>query len=466
MILTNQAALLLILLLPATLYAKDQTLVLDDVLNAAEKSFPALLAAEQRRVATEGDYISAQGAFDTTVKSQNRWSVIGLYENQNYDVSVEQPTPYWGTTFFGGWRHGTGDYPIYDGKNITATDGEFRVGVNVPLWRNREIDRRRAGLKQAALAQLIAGHDVDQALLDIRRQAAYRYWDWVLAGQRILITEHLLKIAEERNVGILERVAVGDIAQFEALDNQRAIIERQERRVAAQRLLEQSAIQLSLYWRNEHGEPQMPSTEQLPKEFPQEPIVDTDFHKAWIHAQAQRPELKRLDVQAEQTETELELQKNQQAPAIDLSVVGSVDNGKGKTGLNRDEMYVGLNFDFPLQQRAAKGKAQAAAANLRRLKWESNLAEDRIAADIKDALSRLAAARQRLSLIKEQQKTAEELENGERERFDLGASNILFVNMRELASGDAAIMAIEASSNLFKAHADYLAALGIHTVVN
>ena len=145
---TNQVALLVFLLLPAALYAKVQTLVLDDVLSAAEKSFPALLATEQRRMVTEGDYISAQGAFDTVVKSQNRWSVIGLYENQNYDVSVEQPTPYWGTTFFGGWRRGTGDYPIYDGKNITATDGELRAGVNVPLWRNREIDRRRAGLSK------------------------------------------------------------------------------------------------------------------------------------------------------------------------------------------------------------------------------------------------------------------------------------------------------------------------------
>ena len=225
-------------------------------------------------------------------------------------------------------------------------------------------------------------------------------------------------------------------------------------------MLEQSAIQLSLYWRNEKGEPLMPVPEQLPRTFPQEPNVDTDVHKAWAQAQEQRPELKRLGVQTEQTATELALQKNQQAPAIDLSVVGALDNGKGKTGLNRDELYVGLNFDFPIQQRAAKGKAQTAAANLQRLKWEINLAENRIAADIKDAISRIAAARQRLSLIKEQQKTAEELEKGERERFDLGASNILFVNMRELATGDAAIMAIEASSNLYKAHADFLAALG------
>lgn len=443
-------------------YAETKALQLEEVIHAAEESFPALLAAEQRRLAAEGDYVTAQGGFDTQLKSKNTWSIAGIYENQNYDVSIEQPTPFFGTTFFGGWRRGTGDYPVYEGKSLTATDGEYRVGVNVPLWRNRDIDRRRAALKQAELGRLIAGHDVEQALLEIRRQAAYRYWDWVLAGQRLQIAEHLLKIAQDRNDGILERAAAGDIPQFETLDNKRAIIERQERRVVAQRMLEQSAIQLSLYWRDAKGEPKMPMATQLPKSFPErEPVSEIDYEKAWQQAQVQRPELNRLGLQKQQTETELELQKNQQAPGVDFSVMGAVDSGKGKNGLNRDELYLGLNVDIPLQQRVAKGRSQTASANLQRLKWENNLVENRIAAEIKDAISRLNAARQRLDLNKQQQKTADELAEGEQTRFDLGASNILFVNMRELASGDAALLAMEAASNLFKAHADYQAALGV-----
>lgn len=261
---------------------KSQPLLLNEVIQAAEQAFPALLAAEQRRQASEGEYLAAQGGFDTQLKGQSRWSIIGLYENDNYDVSVEQPTPFLGTTFFGGWRRGNGDYPVYEGKALTATDGELRVGMNVPLLRNRDIDRRRAALKQAELAQLIAGHDVEQAMLEVRRQAAYRYWDWVLAGQRLKITEELLTVAEARNQGIIDRVALGDIPQFEALDNQRAIIERRERKVAAQRLLEQSAIQLSLYWRDAKGEPVMPEPWQLPDGFPeQEPQEVLDFERAW-----------------------------------------------------------------------------------------------------------------------------------------------------------------------------------------
>lgn len=455
----------LLMLFSPNLLAEEEKarLLLDEVVQAAEQAFPALLAAEQRRQASEGDYLAAQGGFDTQLKAQSSWSIIGLYENQNYDVNLEQPTPFFGATFFGGWRRGSGDYPVYEGKALTATDGELRVGMSLPLLRNRDIDRRRATLKQAELARLIAGHDVEQAMLEVRRQAAYRYWDWVLAGQRLKITENLLQIAENRNKGILDRVALGDIPQFEALDNQRAIIERRERKVAAQRLLEQSAIQLSLYWRDAKGESLMPKPEQLPDGFPeQEPRDVLDFENAWQTAQARRPELNRLDLQQEQTETELALQKNQQQPGLDFRLQGAFDVGKSKKSeLNRDELYLGLNFDIPLQQRVAKGREQAAAANLRKLKWDKEMAENQISAEIKDALSKLDAARKRLALSKQQQQAALALQSGEQERFDLGASNILFVNMREITSGDAAISALEAANNLFKAHADFQVALGV-----
>jgi outer membrane protein TolC len=312
---------------------------LEEVLNSAMQAFPGLLAAEQRQRAAEGEHQTAEGGFDTLLKTQNRWSVTGLYENQNYDVSLEQPTGLWGTTFFGGWRRGTGDYPVYDGKSLTATDGEARIGVNIPLWRNRDIDRRRASLKQAELGQLIASHEYDQTLLEIRRLATHRYWDWVLAGQRLRVAEHMLQIAEQRDAGMRQRVAAGDIPEFEALDNQRAIIERRERRVAAQRLLEQSAIQLSLYWRDVEGQPQVPVNERLPAGFPgQEPAITLDAAEAVQTAHAQRPELQRLDMQSRQTQTELELQLNQRAPGVDVSVMGAKDIGAGKDKLNSDEL--------------------------------------------------------------------------------------------------------------------------------
>ncbi len=443
---------------------ENQPLTLEKVVNSAVQAFPTLLASEQRIAAAQGEYLSAEGGFDTVLKSQNRWSIAGLYENQNNDVSLEQPTALGGTTFFGGWRRGVGDYPVYDGKNLTASDGEVRVGVNIPLWRNREIDRRRATLKQAELGQNISQHDYDQMLLDVQRQASHRYWDWVLAGQRLKIAEQLLSIAEQRDNGVRQRAAAGDIPKIEIMDNQRAIIERKERQIAALRFLEQTAIQLSLFWRSAQGEPLLPRKEQLPANFPlQEPKL-LPAAAALEAAKQERPELKRLALQIEQLQTEQELQQNQAAPGIDLSVSAANDigdNSNKKDKPNRNELYVGVNIDIPLQRRVATGRAQVANANKQRLTWERNLLENRVAAEVKDVLSALTASQKRLTLSQQQQQVAQQLEEGERTRFALGDSTLLFVNLREIANGDAKMQIAEAATSLFKAYADYQAALAI-----
>lgn len=467
----NTVILLILVLLPGMASAESnappvQPLALNEVLDAALRAFPGLLSVEQRKQVSEGELQTAQGGFDTLLKSQNRWSVVGLYENNNYDVVIEQPTSFLGATFFGGWRRGTGDYPVYDGKSLTASDGEARVGVNVPLWRNRDIDRRRASLQQAELGKLIANHEYDQALLEVRRQASHRYWDWVLAGVRVRTVQQLLQVAEQRNDGILQRVAAGDIPEFEALDNQRAIIERRERLVTAQRLLEQTAIQLSLYWRDVEGQPQLPTPELLPNDFPNPlPKIQANVDDAIATAISQRPELKRLALQSQQTETELALQENQQNPAVDFQVMGAKDIGYGKDKLNRDELYLGLNVDIPLQQRVAGGRAQVASANLQRLKWDRMGAENRVEAEVKDVLSALDAAQKRVTLSRQQHQAALQLEDGERTRFELGETTLLFVNLREIATGDALLQAADAASSLFKAQADYQATLAIPFVI-
>ncbi|MEY4768349.1 MAG: hypothetical protein RL637_988 [Pseudomonadota bacterium] len=443
-------------------------LTLETVVNSAVQAFPTLMASEQRIKAAQGEYVSAEGAFDTVLKSQNRWSVSGVYENQNNEVSVEQPTTLGGATFFGGWRRGSGDYPLYDGKNLTASEGEFRVGVNIPLWRNRETDRRRTSLKQAEFGQNIARHDYDQMLLDVQRQTAYRYWDWVLAGQRLKIAEQLLSIAEQRDAAVRQRATAGEIAKIEIVDNQRAIIERRERWVAAQRFLEQAAIQLSLYWRNSQGQPQLPSQAQLPIELASTARYQIlPYSSAVKFAKQERPELKRLALQIEQTQAELELQNNQIAPGIDLSVSTAQDigdNSNKKDKPNRNELYVGLNLDVPLQRRIASGRIQVATANLKRLLWEQQLQENRIEAEIKDVLSALTAVQKRLLLSQKQQQAAQQLEEGERTRFELGDSTLLFVNLREIANGDAKLMIAETTTTLFKAYADYQAALTLFSV--
>lgn len=448
---------------PISSAAPAQALTLEAVTEAALLSFPGLLAAEQRKAAAQGEQLTAEGGFDTTLKLLSRWSVAGLYENQNYDVAIEQPTGLWGATFFGGWRRGTGNYPIYEGKSMTANDGEFRGGVTLPLWRNGPIDRRRASLAQAELGQIIAGHEYDAALLELKRVVANRYWDWVFAGQRRKIARELLAVAERRDQGVRERAAAGDIATIDATDNQRTILERRERLIAAERLLEQTAIQLGLYYRDPDGEPRLPRPEQLPDGFPEPaPPKVASLDAVIEEARQRRPELQRLAQQRKQAEIEREWAQNQQAPAVDISLMGAQDLGVSTSKLvNREEVYAGVSIDLPLQRRVARGRTQSAEANTQRLAQDYRLASDRIAAEVRDALSALKAAQQRIAVVRQQREAARQLAEGEQTRFELGDSSLLIVDMRELANGDAAMAEAEALGAFFKAMADYRAALGV-----
>ena len=87
-------------------------LCLDEVIHSALQSFPAVLAASKRREMATGEKLAAEGGFDTIIKMYSRSSLAGQYQNENVDVGFEQPTEYWGATFFGGYRRGVGKYPV------------------------------------------------------------------------------------------------------------------------------------------------------------------------------------------------------------------------------------------------------------------------------------------------------------------------------------------------------------------
>ncbi len=430
---------------------------LDEVIHSALQSFPAVLAASKRREMATGEKLAAEGGFDTIIKMYSRSSLAGQYQNENVDVGFEQPTEYWGATFFGGYRRGVGKYPVYEGKSETATDGEVRAGVLIPLWRNRDIDRRRANLAQADLNQLIAGHEYDQQLLELERQATYRYWDWVLAGRRVGIARHLLDVAKARNEGLRDRIHLGDLPAIDATENQRAVVEREERLVAAERALEQAAIQLSLFLRTPEGETLLPSPEDLPQGFPK---AKEHHHRPLEEliedALLKRPEIKRIETQIRHAQVESQLVQNQRMPAVDLTISGAQDFGISQSNLvNRSEFYAGVIIDMPVQQRVAEGKGIAAEANLSRLTADRQLAEDRVRNEIRDSVSAIKAAFKRIGLADQQRNLARQLEEGEKTKYGLGESNLMLVNLRELATGDASMTYADALNSYHRALADF-----------
>ncbi len=441
-------------------------LSLEEVLVAVERHSPALEAARWEAEGAEAELLTAQGGFDPQLRARAVSLPVSGSPYTRLESVIEQPTPLWGANLFAGWRYGGGEIPDYAGQYETNALGELRAGVSVPLWRNGPIDRRRAQLARARLGTEAAGHAVDQSRLELTRAATLRYWDWVAAGRRHAIAVALRQLARDRDTQLAQRVSSGDLAAFEQVDNQRALVQRYGQVVAAERLLQQSAIELSLFLRDSDGQPMLPEPSLLPVGFPEpEPAERLVGPVELTSVLARRPEVLRLEAAREQQRVERELAENQRAPAVDVSVAASRDLGAGSAKLRKPELELGLVLELPTLNRAATGREQLAQAGLARLEAQLRLQRDRVGAEVRDALSALEAARERIEVARRELRLARELEQAERTRFELGESTLLFVNLREQTSAEAAVREVDALNDYHKAVANLRAAAVLPLVV-
>lgn len=448
---------------PSAARSNVRPLRLEEVLNSVERVHPLLIAASRDVDAAAAEALSAEGGFDPSWKTKATARPVGYYDGLTLDSAVEQPTALWGITPFAGYRLGLNDFPIYDEKYRTLRYGELRAGVNIPVWRNGPIDRRRATLRKAELGNELADLSYTQQAIELRRAASYRYWAWVAAGHKLEIGETLLRNVESRQSALAARVGSGDLPAIDEADNARALEQRRAQLALAARSLEQTAIELSLFHRDKSGEPSIPLREQLPSDWP---TFEGEVRHASVSeskALRQRPEPKRLDVQQQQYDVELSYTENQKAPGVDVQVMGSRDFGPAipeRPDLSKPVLELGLLIDIPLLNRVNDGRARALRALLERTAQQQRLATDRVVADVRDALSAIKRSEERITSTGREVELALLLERAERDRFDAGDSQLLIVNLREQQTAEAELREVDAQLDYQRALADLKAACG------
>lgn len=440
------------------------SLSLDDVLQSVERSYPLIDAASRDVQVAEAELQSARGVFDPVVRVRADGAPLGYYQAGRVDLTLEQPTPFWGTTFYGGYRVSFGKYADYDGKLETNQYGELRAGVAVPLWRNGPIDRRRANITRADLGREAAKAGLEAQRIESLRLGSLRYWDWVAAGLRMRVARGLLDVATTRDLQMAERVQRGDMPAIERTDNQRALLQRRGLLVAAERGVTQAAIELSIYLRDGGGTPIVVGPGRLPERMPLPAADSIDVSAERIArdvewAMSKRPDVERLRLSREQLRVERDFNRNQLAPAIDAQVAVSQDFGPGSPTREQTVLEGGVVIDIPTLNRQARGRAAAAAAAMARVDAQLRLLRDRVGAEVRDVLSALSAAAERARMAAQEVATSRQVEAAEREKLRLGDSTLFVVNLREQATFEASLREIDALADYHRAVSVYRAAL-------
>lgn len=413
-------------------------LTIEELLGSVNRALPLLEQSRQDVEMARGSLVEAQGGFDLTLKA-DAMSLRGFYDNDRAKGVLEQPLAPLGMTAYGGYRVGRGSFAAYDTKAQTLSNGEVTAGLILPLLRDRAIDARRAGRSVAELGLGVAERGLDKARLTYYKEALGAYWDWVAAGQQRRIAQTLLDIAVARDQQLADAVALGQTAPVERTDNRRAILQRRSAVAGAQRQLELQAIGVSLFLRDPGGNPVRPAGDRLPElPRPDAGRGEPDESEEIRVALERRPELAAIRFKRQQQEVELRLAENTLLPQMELFAQSSRDFGTGPDSRVASVLETGITFELPFQRRTATGKSLQVRAKLASLDQEQRWVEDQIRADVQAALSALRAARAVLDAVTEEVTVARELEALERDRFQLGDSTQFLVNLRELATADAA----------------------------
>jgi len=439
--------------------ASADDLRLEEVLSSIDQTFPLVLAAVQERAEAEGNALSADGAFDPSLRASATYEPISGYRKQYGNIQLDQPTTLWGTTFFAGYRYGSGKIPIYYQELETNDYVEARAGVRVPLWRDGPIDRRRAAIPKAELGRSLAKLSVDERKIETRRLAALRYWDWVSAGQRLAAMRSWLALAQSRDAGLAQRSERGDIPEIDRTENQRTILQRRSAVIGAERDFIQAQLELGIFIRGADGTASPPPASRLPATLPSPPVLDAVSESLETErALARRPDLKRLDVVRERSQIDVDLARNQQKPGIDVTLFGAQQFGPGDPARSERVVGASLILDIPIRTRVQTGRERAATASIAKVEEQKRFARDRISADVRIALATFAAARDRGTVAESELAVATSLAQAELSKFDLGEGNLLLVNLREQASAEAAIRRIDALTDVQRAAATFRAA--------
>jgi cobalt-zinc-cadmium efflux system outer membrane protein len=426
---------------------------------------PLATAARAGIARADGERTAAAGAFDVRVRARGDHAPIGYYDRLILDGEVRTLTRFQGLSAFAGWRLGAGGIPDYDLKLATLDRGEWRAGIDLPLLRDRAIDRARADERKAETSRAVARAELTRRQLELARDAIVAYWDWVTAGHRLVIRARQLELARTRDRGLQRTIGEGNMAPIEGVDNARVIAQREALVIAAERDARRAALELSLWYRDPRGDSIVPEIDELPilRELTSPLPEESDVGAAVAAARLRQPIAAAFSARLAANAIDRELAENQRLPSLGATAYGSRGIGgldprlpdRSSTAIN-----VGFSFELPLQRRQAEGALAIARADRQRLEAEQRFAFERLELDVRVAVAELTAARGRAVLAGEQERLARQLAEAEQQRFDRGDTTILVVNLREEAAAEAAAARVDALGEYWKARVRFQVALG------
>jgi outer membrane protein TolC len=444
--------------------ALGQLLQLSDVIASTYRAFPLLEIARLQAGVTSGQQTSAMGAYDVKLEYYSLNQPVGFYETYRNGIGVARQL-WWGGYASAGYRVGRGNFEPWYKERQTNDGGEFKVAFVQPLLQGRAIDPSRVELFQANLRRQAVGPEIQSQLLIAGQDAAKAFWLWVEIGNVLQAQERLLEIAVKRGEQLERTKTAGAASNLEVSLNAQQIYERQLKRNETRQKFRDAAFKLSLFLRDESGNPLLAPPDWLPSDFPEIAAIPVgDFETDFQTALTSRPELALIELERQASRWDLTLARNQLMPNVDFTVQTVQNVGQGTSAINdKGEFQVeaGVTGGVPIQRRKPIGKIQTTEAKLMQLSQKLAFQRNKIEIELRTARNALDIAQQNVVAARELLKQANITLSIFRRSLEAGRTDLFFLLTQEIKVNDSEVKLLEAEGDFFTALAAMQAALGL-----
>ncbi len=442
-----RALTLTVLVCLAGTVTAQQLVTLESYLQQVERQHPSLRSATFEPELAEAEIRSALGRFDPVLSMSYEYKdKSGSDKLSLFESSLELPLDMmFGPKLKASYNRGLGTSVNPDQQ--TTRPGEGSLGVSLPLLQGIFTDSRRNALRKAMLRPDLARAQYQLERNTLLRSAALRYWDWSEALAALEVADSLLVLAQTRADFIKRRVRAGESAGIDSVEIQQEVQRRIGERLRALRIVEQFAIDVSVFiWNPDGTIPNMSIVRPFP--LPTDEGSAIRLEEQIAQARVLRPELQRIGVLQETSRLDSALASEFLRPYVeleagltsyDVSAIGNVD------------YKVGLRVHQPLLFRQARAQAQTADVGVQRADLSRVLLERMVDADVANAIIGVDRTRERLRAAVEESSLARRMVDAEQQRFDAGDSSLLAVNLRERFYAEALMRVVSARADLARA---------------
>ena len=437
--------------------ASAKTLSVPQLVQNIQRAHPYIAAMEEQGLQRRLALTQQESVFDPIIEQTTSSRVSGYYDGAFAAQRYTQPLQSMNARLYSEYRLADGDFPVYEEQYRTLSGGEASVGVALSLLRDRTIDKRRLGVSNARLAITQWESEFADSINETLYKGVSHYLYWYETALQLRSVAELLDTTQSRREAYEVRVEQGDLAQSDLVEFEANMLQQRLLLSNLRQKLFATQLDLAFYLRSERGE--MVATDDLAvstREIAWPYTVTPAKVMTLRQKLALPPALQQMQQDMRILRNKQMLADNALLPKLDIKASLARDIGSGPASLEGTESKLGLQFSFPLGNRAAKAEVASLESKYNELSYKRQLVSDRIRQAFNKAYRNWQQATEIAQLQRDNADLAVQLYDMERKRYEVGDSDMFVLNARETGRIKAQISRIKADVDV------YMAELALH----